>query len=185
MLATYDPDDHVANELPPWADKFFALLAEHGLIHKAARDAGTTAKQVAKYREGNEAFEEYTQQALESSNDILEMEARRRAVDGIEREIYYKGEVVGYEQQYSDTLLVKMLEAKRKQEFATKLNVEHSVAPTVLIRSFDTDPTDPTQIIDAEFTPVPLAKATPPPQYVAVLPSPTPPTMDSSPDDFA
>jgi hypothetical protein len=42
----------------------------------------------------------------------LEAEAKRRAVDGVEEDVYYQGEVVGKKRVYSDTLLALMLKAK-------------------------------------------------------------------------
>ena len=141
--------------LPDWTEPFLAELCRHGLIHTAARAVGTTPRQVSKYREGNETFEEYVQQALEESNDILELEARRRAVDGIEKGVYYRGERVDTEIVYSDSLLVKLLEAKRKQEFSSRIQVEAYTPPTILIRDFTL--TEDNEVIDAEFTPVKLS----------------------------
>lgn len=164
--------------LPDWTEPFLAELCRHGLIHTAARAVGTTPRQVSKYREGNETFEEYVQQALEESNDILELEARRRAVDGIEKGVYYQGVQVATETVYSDSLLVKMLEAKRKQEFSSRIQVEAYTPPTILIRDFTL--TEDNEVIDAEFTPVKLSDTTSPSHYLAspasasASPSPSP-----------
>jgi len=40
---------------------------------------------------------------------IAEDEAIRRAVDGIEKPIFYKGEIVGHTREFSDYLLLKLL----------------------------------------------------------------------------
>jgi hypothetical protein len=59
-------------------------------------------------------------------------EATRRAVRGIEEDIYYKGEVVGQKTLYSDGLLSKLLEANipkfSKSQDAANVNVNVNVA---------------------------------------------------------
>jgi hypothetical protein len=44
-----------------------------------------------------------------AATDALVAEARRRATEGVEEPVYYKGEVVGTIQKYSDTLLIFLL----------------------------------------------------------------------------
>ena len=44
---------------------------------------------------------------------IAEDEAIRRSVDGIEKPVFYKGEIVGYTREFSDYLLCKLLAAYR------------------------------------------------------------------------
>ncbi len=54
-------------------------------------------------------FHEAEEQAIEQ----LESEARRRALIGVERQVFYKGQVVGTQVEYSDRLLEFKLKAKR------------------------------------------------------------------------
>lgn len=145
MLATF-------LEYPAWGERFLAQLEEHGLINTAARAVGTTAKQVERVAENNDEFAEHLRQSLEISNDILEAEARRRAVVGIDKGVYYQGGLVTTEKQYSDTLLIKLLEAKRRQQFGNKIDVTHSAPSTILIRDFTQDIDG--NVIDVEFTPI-------------------------------
>lgn len=68
--------------------------------------------------------------AIEDGHDVLEDEALRRAVDGVARDVYYQGEVVGQEQQYSDGLLQFMLAGRRPERYRpnhqinTQVNVQ-------------------------------------------------------------
>ena len=48
----------------------------------------------------------------------------RRARDGVKRPVFYMGQIVGYIQEYSDTLLKFLLEAKRPAVYrARNINV--------------------------------------------------------------
>ena len=51
--------------------------------------------------------------AYDAGNDRLEDEAHRRAVDGVERPVTYRGEVVGSVREYSDVLLMFLLRGRR------------------------------------------------------------------------
>lgn len=142
---------------PVWGEAFLVALAPHGLIASAAKAVKVTSAQVQAYREYNKEFGEHVKEVLEESKDALEKEAFRRAVEGVEEDVYYKGEIVGTVRRYSDSLLSKMLEAKRKEEYGTT-KVQVDTAVTVLIRDFALQPSG--AVVDAEFTPVPLIPST-------------------------
>lgn len=164
-------------DYPDWGDRFLLQLEEHGLLHTAARAVGTTAKQVQRYRDNNAEFDAAVRDALELSTDTLEREARRRGVDGVVKGVYYQGDLVATEVVYSDTLLSKMLDAKRRQEFGNKVDVRHGGSITVMIRDFAQDP-ETGEVIDAEFTPVHLTNT------LAPMPAPPPRTIEISVDDL-
>ena len=54
------------------------------------------------------------------------MEARRRALTGVEEPVYYKGEAVDRTAKYSDTLLIFLLKAHRPEKFRDNVSAEHS-----------------------------------------------------------
>lgn len=58
--------------------------------------------------------------------EVLEKEARRRAVDGVEKPVYYQGDVVGFTTEYSDTLLQTLLKANDKDKYGNKSQVDHT-----------------------------------------------------------
>lgn len=64
-------------------------------------------------------------QAEDESGDHLVQEARRRAIDGWEEPIVYRGEVIGHKRVYSDRLLELLLKA-RVPAFADKQKLEIS-----------------------------------------------------------
>ena len=48
-------------------------------------------------------------EALDRSADALEEEARRRAFEGVDEPMYYKGEQIGTTKKYSDVLIMFLL----------------------------------------------------------------------------
>ena len=154
------PMNMIASELPSWTDAFLDMLEETGLINTAAAAVRTTARKIATLREQSVEFDEAVERALQLSHDKLEAEARRRAVDGIEKGVYYQGTLVDTERQYSDSLLTTLLKAKRPDEFAERKQITGAGGGplTVVVRTFGPPPSgspaDPLPIIDAQFTPV-------------------------------
>src|SRR5262249_2040196 len=71
-------------------------------------------------QENDEEFAQLWRDAVEEGIDRLEAEAIRRARDGIKRPVFYMGQVVGYVQEYSDTLLKFLLEAKRPSVYRAR-----------------------------------------------------------------
>lgn len=124
--------------IPAWADIYLAHLEAHGMPHSAAKAAGTTVRAVERLAEASADFAYYVECAIEASADKVEAEVRRRAIDGIEKGIYYQGELVATEKQYSDSLLTLLAKAKRRGQFGDKAEISGpNGAPLVVnIRSF-------------------------------------------------
>ena len=125
-------------ESPQWAEPFLHHLARHGLITKAAAAVGTTKKQVRMLMEQSIEFEAAVEEALETATDEIELAARNRAVHGVEKSIFYKGEECGVETVYSDSLAALFLKAKRRGQFGdkTELSGPGGTPLTVNVRSF-------------------------------------------------
>lgn len=127
-------------ESPAWEENFLIHLASHGMLNKAAAAVGTTAAQVKKHMTDCIEFETAVEDALETATDRLEEAARGRAIDGVTKTIYYKGDEVGTEQVYSDSLMALFLKAKRKSQFGDKTEISGANGQplTVNIRTFGT-----------------------------------------------
>ena len=108
---------------PPWIDLFLRQLKSHGLINTAATTAGVSRRTVDRLRENSAEFDYAVEDALEAAADELELEARRRAVEGVDKGVWYQGENVGTETVYSDALLTTLLKAKRADEFAERKQI--------------------------------------------------------------
>lgn len=99
---------------------FLDALESTGIVSDACKAAGISTATAYNTRKGDADFEAAWDVALEVAVDAMETEARRRAVDGITRAIYHKGQVVGEEQVYSDGLLQFLLKGRRRSVFGDK-----------------------------------------------------------------
>src|SRR5262249_33563093 len=101
-----------------------AMLANGATFGAAAAAVGAHRRTVMKWRDNDEEFAQRWSDAVEEGIDRLEAEAIRRARDGVKRPVFYMGNIVGYIQEYSDTLLKFLLEAKRPTVYrARNINV--------------------------------------------------------------
>lgn len=81
---------------------------------------GTTARS---WRNKDPEFAEQWLEALQDGTDALEQEAIRRGKEGVDRPVFQGGECVGFVREYSDTLLIKALEARDPARFSNKHNM--------------------------------------------------------------
>lgn len=107
---------------------YLDALARCGVKSEAAREAGVSPATPYRWVE-DEAFAIAQEQALEEAADVMETEARRRAIEGVKREkVIGSGENARFieEQQYSDALLMFMLKAAKPEKFAERSKSELS-----------------------------------------------------------
>ena len=88
-------------------------LANGATFGAAAAAVGAHRRTIIKWPDRDEEFAERWNDAVEQGIDRLEAEAIRRAVDGVDRPVFFQGRIVGYAKEYSDALLKFLLEAKR------------------------------------------------------------------------
>lgn len=102
---------------------FLEHLAENGRIPSAARHIGTLSTVAKAEIKADSEFAEAVEEALLLYNDKIIGEIHRRAIEGVEKGIYYKGDRIDTELVYSDNLLIAHAKAniekyrdKSKQE---------------------------------------------------------------------
>jgi len=118
----------------------FLKALRTGISVAAAADQAGVARRTVYYRREKDAdFASEWDAAIEDGTDRLEDEAFRRALEGTEKSIYYQGKAIGSVRDYSDSLLVFMLKARRGDKFKDSiksdgkesLNVESARATLV------------------------------------------------------
>lgn len=108
------------------------ILLEHiaagSSVRAACEAAGISQVTVYGRRRSDPVFAAAWDAARDISFQVLEDEAKRRAVEGVVRPVFYKGAVCGEIEEFSDSLLSFMLEARieayrRKQQITGGLTV--------------------------------------------------------------
>jgi len=113
--------------------QFLEVLAQTGNVRQAAKAVGFSANRFYVHRRQDPAFAQEWEEAMQQTMDIvLEPEAIRRAVEGVEKAVYYRGEQVGVEREYSDTLLIFLLKGWKAKRYKERREVFHRGAVALL-----------------------------------------------------
>ncbi len=107
---------------------FLSALASTGSVAAACRNGGMTQAAAEGLRRTDGMFAKGWMEAIETSNDALESEARRRAFEGVATVLLYAGKPVLDPEtnrpiiirKYSDSLLAMLLKANRPEKYGTK-----------------------------------------------------------------
>ena len=100
--------------------RFLEKLADTRNVTFAAREAGIARRAALSLRARDQDFAADWQDAEEAASDLLEHEARERAMKGVEEPVYYHGKEVGTVRRHSETLLLMFLRAERPEKFVDK-----------------------------------------------------------------
>lgn len=106
---------------------FLRAYARHGIISDGTVAAGITYRTYHRWRKDDEVFNEDCKTAESMANDLMEREARRRAIDGFERPVIYQGEVTETYTDYSDSLLTTLLKGNRPEKYKERTQLSGSV----------------------------------------------------------
>lgn len=118
---------------PAWAMPFLDHLRESANISASARAVGISSSSVYALRERDADFRASWDEALEDAYDVLEAEARRRAFEGVDEPVFYKGIEVGYVRKYSDSLAQFLLKGYRRRKFGDKTELTGADGGALLI----------------------------------------------------
>lgn len=108
-----------------WRPAFLAAFEETAMVTEAAKIAGVGRATVYEERQRNEEFAVAWADVEERAVESMESEAYRRAVKGVDKPVFHAGEQVGTVKDYSDTLLIFMLKARRPETYREVHKVEH------------------------------------------------------------
>lgn len=116
----------IKRSAPDWAERFLEKLGQCGVIEHAARLAIVGKRTVYERRDADPEFAAAMSAALESHIQVMEQEMIRRAVEGTERPVFHQGLECGRIREYSDTLLIFALKAKRPDVYRENIKHEHA-----------------------------------------------------------
>jgi len=125
-------------------------LAEGWSIRHACEKSGCTPPTLRQYREADPEFDEQCSEAIEMGTDALEDTALMRARFGTDKPVYYQGEECGHIREYSDTLLIFLLKARRPEKFSERIRqtLENPDGSAVQF-TFNTGGSAPEKIMEA------------------------------------
>lgn len=83
-------------------------------------------------------FKQEIEDALAEYQATIQMELHRRAIEGVDKGVYYNGEQIGTEKVYSDALLVKLADVHTPEykEAKTKSNERGNTINVQIIKDF-------------------------------------------------
>jgi hypothetical protein len=111
---------------------FLESVRRTGLVTKSAKSVGTNMRRVRAECDVDKDFEFEFQDALTEYAESVQAELHRRAVVGVEEDVYFQGTVCGSKTNYSDALLTTLVKAK-SPEFREKLSVDTTIHGGVLL----------------------------------------------------
>jgi hypothetical protein len=108
-------------------------FAACGSIKKTARALQTDHKLHYYWLAHDPTYLDAFDAAKHLATQTLADEAVRRGRDGLKRAVYYKGQIVGYEREYSDTLLIFLLKAWQPEIYGDKTKHDHVVSGDITV----------------------------------------------------
>jgi hypothetical protein len=105
---------------------FLDAYARTGSVCASAKLAGFDISAHYDWLKAVPGYPERFQEAHQKAIEVLENEARRRAVEGVKEPVFYKGQVVGEIQRYSDVLLMFLLKGVAPAKYRENSKVEIS-----------------------------------------------------------
>jgi len=112
-----------ASPTPARDDQFFNAIMEGYTVKKAAEMAGYGHSAVYHRKRKDEAFNERWLDTVAITVERLENEADRRALQGVDEPVFFRGEQCGVIRRYSDTLLIFRLKALAPERYRERREV--------------------------------------------------------------
>lgn len=103
---------------------FLTAYSECGNISKAVEVSKVSRASHYLWMREDELYPKYFEEAGEEAAEHLEDEARRRAAEGIDKPVFYKGEKCGVIREYSDTLLMFLLKGVKPGKYRDNASLE-------------------------------------------------------------
>ena len=97
--------------------RFLETLSETANISQAARAAGISRSVVYRLRSQSNAFRAAWDEAMDQALDEIEAMLMERAVQGVDRPVFFGGKTCGTIRHYSDALAMFLLRGRRPEVY--------------------------------------------------------------------
>ena len=132
---------------------FLSALAKTGNVTKAAQASGIfrTTHYDWLQDDTDGSYAAAVKDAMAEAADLLEEEARRRAVEGWEEPVWYQGEQVGIVRKYDSTLLIFLLKGAWPEKYGRERHeltgkdggaIQHQVRQSIDLSSLSDEELD-------------------------------------------
>ncbi len=120
-----------------WRKPFLEIYAKNGNIRKSSDLMGIGSMTVRVAMKRDPEFREQVNLAYQDYADTIEEEARRRAVDGIPRNKYFRDQLLETETEYSDRLLEMLLKGAKPERYRDRVDVSGKIETTIDPKQID------------------------------------------------
>jgi hypothetical protein len=111
--------------------QFLAAYRECGIISLAAKAAGCERRSHSMWMARDPDYPALFAEAKEEACESLEKEARRRAVEGVDRPVYQGGRKIGTLKEYSDVLLIFLMKGAMPDKYKDRYSQDVTVTVDV------------------------------------------------------
>jgi hypothetical protein len=118
--------------------KFIEALAITANVSTACKLARVGRNSIYEWRKDDPSFRVEWDETVELGTGALEDEAVRRACEGTLKPVYYGGKKIGTVREYSDSLLIFMLKARRPEKFRERFDIDPGNRFIELLRYLET-----------------------------------------------
>jgi len=125
MTITDDDDIEVMKE------SFLSHLETTGIVKMALANSGLPLKIAYRQKKTDKDFRQAWDIAVDSSMDLLEGEAYRRAFEGVSEPVFRKHGQVGTVTKYSDQLLMFLLKGHYPEKYREKFDIKKTIDVTI------------------------------------------------------
>ena len=150
------PDKPTATDLYTWEKQegFLQAYASQGGVYKSAAAGGCSARSVENWQDADTfAFQKRFDLAKEKYLEKLTTEADRRALDGVDQDIFYQRDKIGTKTTYSDNLLMfrmKKLDPSYRDNYSVVEDLSAIRESLDMLRQLGTPRLEPPKIVDGK-----------------------------------
>ncbi len=110
---------------------FLTAFRESCTVAQAAKTAKVGRRTHYDWLKADPSYREQFEDLEEAVTETLEREAMRRASEGTLKPVFYQGKTCGEIREYSDTLLIFLLKARRPETYRERSDINSTLQGTV------------------------------------------------------
>ncbi len=106
---------------------FLAAFRESCTVTQAAKTAGVGRRTHYDWLKADPSYQAQFEDLEDAVTETLEREAMRRGTEGTLKPVFYQGKACGKIREYSDTLLIFLLKARRPETYRERSDVNSTI----------------------------------------------------------